>query len=207
MSLAQHARNKIRGFLHLYGIPSIRRFMWNKEYFGGRWACLDATTNDCVYPYIAKYVNNGSILDLGCGAGNTGNELPSATYREYWGVDISDIAVDKAIQRTHENGRADKNHYSQGDILSYEPGQRFDVILFRESIYYIPQSRVKAMLERYSHYLRKGGVFIVRLYEFTGKAKDIPDIIENNFHLVEKGVFDNPSAAVLVFRPKRAVDS
>jgi len=204
MSLSERARNKVRGFFQRYGMRSIKRRMWNTEYFTGRWSCLDATPDDCVYRYIVKYANQGSILDLGCGAGNTGNELPEAAYQDLTGIDISDVAVEKAIERTQQFGRTSKNHYAQGDIVAYQPTQQFDVILFRESIYYVPFSKIKGMLERYSSFLGNGGVFIVRLYEYTGRYEEVPDIIEKNFHLVEKALFDDPRAAVIVFRPASA---
>lgn len=204
MDLLRRTRNKVRGFLQLYGIRAVRRFMWNKEYFGGRWACLDSTADDCVYPFLEKYARKGSILDLGCGAGNTGCELAAEAYRDLTGVDISDVAIEKATQRTHQLGRAGRNRYVQGDIVTYEPRRRFDVILFRESIYYVPRSRIQGMLRRYSDHLEDGGVFLVRFYDLSGRQKHVLDIIEADFHVVERILFDNPSAAVLVFRPKTA---
>ena len=195
-------RNVLRGLLQAYGTRRVKRLLWNTEFSRGRWDGLDRSPGDCVYPYVEKYANQGSILDLGCGSGSTGNELAATAYREYTGVDISDVALAKARRRSAEDGRANKNSYLQADISSYVPAQQFDVILFRDSIYYIPRKKIKPLLDRYSKYLNQKGVFIVRMFNTSGKYKRIMDILLNNFEVVEKYSPDESSPAVMVLRQK-----
>src|ERR1019366_1801099 len=202
MHLAQKARNVWRGLLQTRGTENVKRSLWNKEFTGGRWISLDNTPGDCVYAYVEKYARNGSILDLGCGSGNTGNELEAKTYRHYTGVEISDVAIEKARRRTEENRRADKNSYFQSDILSYAPTQQYDVILLREVIFYVPRAKIRSVLNRYSEYLKEGGVFIVRICNIAGKYKIFVDTIESNFLVVEKYVADQTTTAVIVFRQR-----
>ena len=58
------------------------------------------------------------------------------------------------------------------DFLGYKPTQEFDIILFRESLYHVPYGQVLKILDKYSKYLKKTGVFIVRLYrEIIGPEK------------------------------------
>ena len=57
-----------------------------------------------MYQFLEKYANSGNILDLGCGPGNTANELKEQVYQSYIGVDISDAALAKAVKRTEEKG-------------------------------------------------------------------------------------------------------
>ena len=71
-----------------------------------------------------KYAQNGNILDLGCGPGNTANELASDVYRSYVGVDISEAALAKAVRRSKENGRQGKNSFVVSDFLAYKPCAR-----------------------------------------------------------------------------------
>ncbi len=70
--------------------------------------------------------------------------------------------------------------YLQSDIFSYVPSQSFDVILFRDSIYYVPRRQITPMLQRYAQYLEEGGVFIVRMAS-VDKYQDIVEIIETHF--------------------------
>jgi SAM-dependent methyltransferase len=195
-----------RGFLLSYGPTPIKTFFWNREFSNGQWNFLDDTAGDCVYSHLERFSVDRSILDLGCGPGNTANEV-AAVYRNYVGMDISEEALAKARRRTEQNGRSDKNTFERGDFLSYVPPGKFDVILFREAMYHVPLGKVKKTLDRFSPYLTESGVFIVRLYVLkNGKPKQRPSamisIMEKEFDVVEKSVYPESGSTVIVFRPK-----
>jgi SAM-dependent methyltransferase len=199
------------GFLKSYGPSNIKRVLWDKEFSESKWDFIDNTAGDCIYPFLEKYAQKGSILDLGCGPGNTANELAATAYDTYVGVDISEAALAKAVKRTQENGRADKNTFACADFLGYAPTQEFDVILFRESMYHIPYGQVQAILDKYSKYLKNDGVFMVRLHATdikTGETKKRVtaklDLIKRGFAVVESSQENEPGrATVLVFRPRQ----
>jgi len=65
----------LRGFLLSYGPTNLKRRVWDKEYSGDKWNFADDTVGDCVYAHLEKHASNGSILDIGCGSGNTATEL------------------------------------------------------------------------------------------------------------------------------------
>ena len=195
-----------RGFLLSYGPTPVKKFFWDREFSNGKWNFIDDTATDCVYSHLERFCANRSVLDLGCGPGNTANEL-APIYRNYVGMDISEEALAKARRRTEQNGRSDKNSFQQGDFLSYVPPQKFDVILFREAMYHVPLGKVRGILDRFSPYLTDTGVFIVRLYVTEkGKTKSRPSamigIMEKEFDVVEKMHYKKSGATVIVFRPK-----
>lgn len=209
MYIVDRSLRFVRGALLSYGPTGLKKLVWNKEFAGTKWNFIDHTVGDCVYPPLEKYAKNGSILDLGCGPGNTANELADSAYTTYVGMDISEEALAKARRRTEEAGRTGKNRFDQGDFLSYVPSQKFDVILFRESLYHVPLGKVKAILDRFSAYLDPTGVFIVRLYlSDNGVSKRRPNamfkVIEDGFEVLEKSQYAETGAAVVVFRPKRS---
>jgi 2-polyprenyl-6-hydroxyphenyl methylase/3-demethylubiquinone-9 3-methyltransferase len=198
--MTQKVRNVLRGFLQRYGTESMKRRLWDSEYMRGRWNYLETVAGDSLHPHVEKYANGGDILDLGCGLGNTGNQLSATAYRSYTGVDISDVAIEKARRKTEENDRSDKHEYFASDIVSHVPGREYDVILFGESIYYLPHGRITGVLDRYSMYLKPGGVFIVRIHDGRGRYQTIINAIESNFDIVEKHVYDR-EVFVIAFRP------
>src|ERR1043166_4020995 len=157
-------KSALRGQVQRRGTPWMKSLIWDAEYAGGKWNCCEATPGDHVYQYLAKYCNHGSILDLGCGSGNTGTELAPESYSQYTGIDVSQVAIAKATKRSRECGRENLNEYSQSDIVGYSPPRKYDVILFRESVYYIPRPKFDATLKRYSRHLLPAGVFIVTVY-------------------------------------------
>jgi SAM-dependent methyltransferase len=195
-----------RGVLLSYGPKSIKTFFWDREFSNGQWNFLDDTAGDCVYSHLERFAANRVILDLGCGPGNTANEL-APVYLKYVGVDISEEALAKARRRTEQNGRSRKNHFECGDFLSYVPPQKFDVILFREAMYHVPLGKVKRILDRFSEYLADGGVFIVRLYvsrkgQTSSRPTAMIGIMEREFDVVEKSHYPESGSTVIVFRPR-----
>ena len=211
MNIVDRTTNFLVAALKSYGPSGVKKILWDKEFSGTKWDFIDNTVGDCVYPNLEKYAKNGSILDLGCGPGNTANELAATAYESYLGVDISEAALEKARRRTIENGRANKNVFVQGDFIRYEPSQKFDVILFRESMYHVPMAKIKDTLDHYAKYLKGDGVFVIRMgtsdTESGGKDKPRPSamvrIMENEFDVVEKNVYEGVSRpTVLILRPR-----
>jgi SAM-dependent methyltransferase len=210
MYILQRTLTFFRGFLTSYGPTSIKKKIWDKDFSSGKWDFIDNTSGDCVYSHLEKYAQGGDILDLGCGPGNTANELSSDAYRSYVGVDISEAALAKAVKRTAKNGRSEKNSFVCSDFLGYAPTKEFDVILFRESMYHIPYGQVFEILEKYSKSLKKNGVFVVRLFAGDHRPGKIKyrvqrklDLVKREFDIVESRQYDTPGIpTVLVFRPR-----
>ncbi len=211
MNIAKRGGRYISSFVKIYGPSSLKKLLWDKEFESTKWNFMDDTSSDCIYPHLEKFARNGSILDLGCGPGNTANELAMHSYQSYVGVDISEAALAKGVKRTRENGREGKNSFAQGDFLGYKPSQEFDVILFRESLYHAPYNQIIEILEKYSKFLKPTGVFIVRLYAtdtVTGEIKSRViaklDLIKSEFDIIESAQYETPGRpTVLVFRPRR----
>jgi len=211
MNLAERGASFIVAFLKSYGPSNVKKYFWDKEFAGTKWDFIDHTEGDCVYENLEKYANNGSILDLGCGPGNTANELPVAAYQKYVGVDISDEALAKARRRTVEAGRGSKNFFVRNDFVNYAPAEEFDVILFRESIYHVPIGKIKETLSHYAKYLKPNGVFVIRIAtsdnEHAGADKPRPmamvQVMEKEFAVVEERRYEHLSRPmVLILRPK-----
>jgi SAM-dependent methyltransferase len=201
----------VRGFLLSFGPQSFKQRVWDREYRTQYWQFRDHTPGDSVYLHLERYARKGSVLDLGCGSGNTATELADTAYASYLGVDISQAALVQASSRSKESGRQTKNCFVHGDFLDWEPPGRFDVILFRESMYHVPLAKVKVILDRYSRHLEDGGVFIVGVFAAdlkTGQSKHRPNamlrIVEREFEVVDKRQYDRKGQpTVLVFRPRR----
>src|SRR6202453_4774523 len=209
MYIVDRSLRFVRGFLLSYGPSTIKKRFWDKEYTEEKWSFAYNTAGDCIYPHLEKFSANGSILDIGCGSGNTATEMAETSYRSYLGVDISDAALAKARKRSADCDRQDKNHFECGDFLTYVPTGQYDVILFRESMYHVPLGKVKSTLDRYSEYLKDGGVFVVRLFASSndGKNKQRPmamlGIMEDEFDVLERCQYEEAGRpTVIVFRPK-----
>lgn len=200
---------KVRGLLKRYGPSTLKMKLWDQEFASDHWDFIDDTASDCVYPVLARYTKGGNVLDLGCGPGNTANEMAESSYASYVGVDISDVALEKARKRTERDGRTAKNSFVCSDFLSFQTAQTFDVILFRESMYHVPLNKVRPILTHFSNQLKPGGVFVVRMNTSDRKGgqntrlTNIFEIIESEYTMVEKNQFGAEGPTVAVFQPRR----
>lgn len=203
MSVLQRAIRVPYNAILRYAPSKVKMLLWDREFASGKWNFIDDTAGDCVYQYLEAYAKRGSILDLGCGPGNTANELPSDAYTFYQGIDVSDFALKKARQRTRENGRTGKNLFTRADLLTYRPEQRFDVILLRESLYHVPLRHTNQLFNYYTPYLKPNGLFIVRIITHDRRGNKAKlRIIETEFNVVEKTVHDSDGLTVIVFKPQ-----
>jgi SAM-dependent methyltransferase len=187
-----------------WGPKAAKQRVWNSEYEKGKWQYQRQGPNnedvEPVYEFVERYATDGTVLDLGCGSGMTALEMRN-TFRSYVGVDVSDVAISNA-RAVLENGvnRATKVRFFAADISSYVTDENFSVILFRESIYYVPMHMIKSMLDRYARNLILGGAFIVRICD-RERFKGIIQLIESNFRLEETFTPQDSSMTILVFRP------
>ena len=139
----------VHKFLRKFGTAATKQRIWDEEFRQGSWEYIDHTEDDPIYLSLARYCKGGDILDLGCGAGNTGNELDVCKYNRYDGVDVSPEAVERAIERSRKSGRDGKNSYFVGDMLTFVPQKKYSIILFRESLFYLPMSKISKPLGDY----------------------------------------------------------
>src|SRR5262249_3854453 len=128
------------------------------------------------------------------------------------------------------NGRSSKNRYIDADIYTYPPERTYDVIVFGDSLYYVPQHKIPAMLDRYSNTLKRGGVFIARIkgvraewweesdrrtelgrgisrilahHGSWARRRAILAMVESKFSIVERELHHfEESICVIVFQPR-----
>ena len=140
------------------GIPDAR---WNQEYDSGNWDYLGTTREFARYSVIAGYCRHlkpgARVLDVGCGAGVLARWLSGASISSYFGVDLSEVAIEQA--RKANLGAA---QFALADASTFTPSQQFDVIVFNEMLYYLdkPEEHVR----RFARALAPDGLLIVSIF-------------------------------------------
>ncbi len=91
---------------------------------------------------IWKYLFNSNIgdgkrcLDIGCGVGILAIQLALNGARDVTAFDIQKEAVDNTLTNAFRNGVADRMNGIAADLYSYQPTEKFDVIV--ASLYQMP---------------------------------------------------------------------
>ncbi len=133
---------------------------WESQYAAGRWDYLANLSELARFSVLTGYICHlrpgGAVLDTGCGQGVLLRRLPRSSYSRYVGIDLSDSAI--GVARGHAN---EHSTFVVADCEEYEPGDRFDVIVFNEVLCCLRDPL--GTVERYSQALNPGGLLLVSL--------------------------------------------
>jgi hypothetical protein len=83
--------------------------------------------------------------------------------------------------------------------VTYRPQGTYRVVLFRESLYYVPRRAIAGVLQRYRGCLAANGVIVVRLCD-RQRYRDICELVRRGFDVLEEFQPEDSSTVVLVFR-------
>ena len=131
------------------------------RYASGGWSYQRDIVETHRYSIINGWIDyyfpsaNRKVLDVGCGEGILQKRM---TYSKYVGVDLNDEAIRLAQSRVNEN-----TEFICAPAQEYEPNDQFDVIVFNESLYYIPDPI--AVVEKYRAHLSTDGILIICMFQ------------------------------------------
>lgn len=135
---------------------------WDSQYRDGTWDFLHRSEELARYGVIATYLHhlcpNAAVLDVGCGEGILRDVLAPLGYRRYTGVDVSQLAVERA--QAKDDPRAD---FHAADAEAFSPEGRYQAVVFNESVYYFREPL--ATVRRYREAVENGGVVLVSMFE------------------------------------------
>jgi ubiquinone/menaquinone biosynthesis C-methylase UbiE len=136
---------------------------------------------------IAKYLNIGndqSLVDLACGRGGAGLWVARQTGARLTGIDISDIAVEKAAQRIAAFGLEGRARFQVGDFAaSGLPAASFDGAMSVDSLFLVPDKT--GSIQEAARILRTGARFV-----FTTWELDVPLLVKDYRPLLAKAGFE-----------------
>jgi len=134
---------------------------WERSYESGKWDFLNRPEQLAHYSviigYITYYKHHGAVLDVGCGEGILLSRMCSCSYSRYVGIDVSETAIDKALEK-----KAEKCNFVKTSIQDYKCEEKFDVIVLNEVLYYLENPL--QILKHCEAFLKDDGILIVSMY-------------------------------------------
>ena len=101
---------------------------------------------------------NISILNAGCGTGGLLLRLQQKGYKNILGFDLSESAVKYRVGRGLVAKQCDLR-----DLRNAYPGQRFDVIISNDTLYFLQRDEIGRFMNACSDLLNQGGLLICNL--------------------------------------------
>lgn len=160
---------------------------FDAEFRSGHWQLLDLPDEQARYDALVALIRvHGSrpkLLDAGCGSGRLATRFNPDELAVYHGVDLSAEAIRQA-QASAPSGRV----FQQGNLATWTPPIRYDVIVINEVIGYFHDPA--ATLTRLAGALEPGGCFVVSLYRW-GNAPAIWRRLSIRFKTLHATVISN----------------
>jgi len=177
-----------------FGSPQLRSWAFDEKYRLGHWSFSGDGPE--LFKTVQNYLRGGRLLMLGCGGATLLDDLDSKDYTEVLGVDLSEEAL-----RLAQRFASDKVSFVKGDMTTFQPARRYEVILFSESLNYLATKIASRCLQRLSQDLDHQGVFVVTFAQSDRYAEWI-EMIRTSFAVVEDRKFTGAQRHLLVFRGK-----
>jgi 2-polyprenyl-3-methyl-5-hydroxy-6-metoxy-1,4-benzoquinol methylase len=135
--------------------------VWDDEYARGHWERIHNESEFGRYALILAHLwrkgQSPSVLDVGCGEGRLLTMMSGFARGEYVGVDLST----EAIRRARALNVPDAS-FSVAWAEDFETDRRFDVIVFNESLYYLPSP--EQVVARYRALLAPNGMIVISMF-------------------------------------------
>jgi 2-polyprenyl-3-methyl-5-hydroxy-6-metoxy-1,4-benzoquinol methylase len=173
--------------------PALRRLSFDEKFRTGQWNFSGESSVELANA-VERYVNGGDILMLGCGTAAITQSLKPDCFKSFLGVDLSQEAIARANMRA-----SDQIRFELGDMLHFTTNQRFDVILFSESLYYLKPWQRQPMLRRASGMLKPLGRIIVTISQ-PARFAGVLQMIRRNFSILEDRTFSDSQRHLFVLR-------
>lgn len=174
--------------------PLLRRLAFDAKFENGDWI---HSPDYHLAKVISELYAGGDILSMGNGGNALGRALDQKDYYFYLGLDVSTKATAYARQLSDCN----KQHFITRDMTKFKSSWKFDVIVFPESIYYLPPTAQLSLLRKLSSNLKKNGHFIITIAQPARQFSSL-ELIRNNFTCVsDRAMLSWASRWLLVFKP------
>lgn len=172
---------------------------WEGQYREGHWDYLneEAARYKGLAALIHRALPRPRILDVGCGDGTLVTALREGSgYASYLGIDVSTVAIERALRHAEDHTR-----FLAADAERFTTPQRFDAIVFNESLYYFEDPLGGAA--RYAALLEPGGRFVLSMFG-SQRSLAILRALRQRYRVVEERQETGPRGTwhQVVFDPK-----
>lgn len=130
----------------------------------------------------------GRSLDFGCGVGFVLEYLASPPFRfEVFGLDASDLAVDRARQRLTRFSfdPAERVHLADGLQLALFPDEHFSLLTSFDVLEHLDEADILTAWKSFLRVLRRGGLFFGSV---SCRPSGYDDCFGENLHRTVRGV-------------------
>jgi len=149
-----------------------RQWAWDDQYRRGFWRADQLDRSTRTLEIIQRRCDGGKLIEFGCGEGSLPCQLPSGTFSSYVGLDLSGIAIERAITRTARFGLTSCTFMAM-DMNDWPGDTGVSTILMEECLYYLSTPDQETVLRRCLSSLSPGGSILVVVHDAKRHEKTL----------------------------------
>ena len=176
-----------------FGPAWLRGLAFDAKYQRGSWRFQEEVTGE-LSAVVRQYLKKGDLLVMGCGGASILAGLEADGLNSALGIDLSEEAI-----RLAKRYASEKVSFQRADMISFVCPKKYDVILFSESLNYVPHGSLDAFLERLVADLKPGGSIISTLAQ-PKRYEEILKHIRQRFAVEVDCNFSGSVRHLIVFR-------
>lgn len=139
-------------------LVGLEKLSWNLQYEAGLWS--KGQRSSITIDLVKNLCRGGHIVEFGCGEGDLIHLLPTGSYSYYTGIDISQIAIERAKLKASKCGI--KNYDFVNDNMAMWPGgKNISLILVEECIYYLKAEAMEEFIGRCLESINDDGAILI----------------------------------------------
>jgi tellurite methyltransferase len=137
--------------------------LWEKQYAKEEKSLWGLNPIDTLVEYVSLVETSGKVLDLGMGEGRNALYFASKG-SEAEGIDISETAVNRALDYAQENGL--KLRAKVSDLISFEIEENaYSLIILANVLNFFKDEEIKQMIDNAKKGLMKGGLLYINAFD------------------------------------------
>lgn len=176
-----------------FGPAKLRSMAFDEKYRQGDWRFSGDSTGE-LPAVVRRYLRQGDLLVMGCGGASILEGLEADGLNSALGIDLSEEGI-----RLASRYASSRITFQQADMTAFVCPRSYDVILFSESLNYVPMGDQAGLLIRLGTSLKPGGVFVVTFAQ-SKRYHDMIEGIRGQFDILEDRNFPGSARHLLVFR-------
>lgn len=175
-----------------FGWPSLRKSTLDARFKSGRWTHYEEPPE--FVNLVERNSGNDKIVVLGCGGNSLGRKLNPAKYCYMIGVDLSLTAILMA-----RKDAPIRQIFFISDMTLWRTKEPVDLVVFSESIYYLPIEKIVPMLDYWRANLTTNGR-IIATFAFPERYSKMIKTIGTRYNILEqKCIMPDSKRLALIF--------
>jgi SAM-dependent methyltransferase len=182
-------------FATRFGTKRLKSLAFDEKFRNGDWQFGEDSSGELAR-VVSNYANQGDLLIMGCGGAAILQHLESGRLASVLGIDIAKEAI-----RLASRYQAPNIAFQESDMIRFKCPRLYNLILFSESLNYVPFFKRKSYLQELCKALKPDGCIVITIAQ-SRRYSGILSMIRRSFQVLEDRKFSGSERHLIIIRAR-----